>query len=198
GQKLQLDHEDYQILGVMPPRFAWFHDDVYIPLGATNDPDRIFIIDARLRAGVSKKVAEDSLQPLFASFASASPKRFPRGARLKILGINRGVEQRLTGTLTTLFGAVTLLLVIGCANVSILFLARSRARRHEIAVRSAIGASRVRIVQQLLAEALIVAMAGCALGVAGLYRGVPLILQAMPKESLPNEASVEVNLPVLL
>ena len=198
GRKLQLDHEDYQILGVMPPKFAWFHDDVYLPLGVTNDPDRVFMIDARLRTGVSQKVAEDSLQPLIASFASASSKRFPRGARLKILGINSGVEQRLTGTLTTLFAAVSLLLLIGCANVSILFLARSQGRSHEIAVRSAIGASRVRIVRQLLTETLIVSVAGCALGVAGSYRSIPLILRAMPKESFPNEASVELNLPVLL
>ncbi len=198
GRILQLDHEDYQIVGVMPPSFAWFHDDVYIPLRPTNDPERVFIIDARLKAGISRKAAEDSLQTLIRSFASANPKRFPPGVRLKVLGINSDVELRLAGTLKTLFGAVLLLLAIGCANVSILFLVRSACRRNELAVRSAIGASRSRLVRQLLVEALLVAVGGCSLGVVVAYLAVPTILKGMPENSFPNEASVEVNAYVLL
>lgn len=198
GQTLQLDRKDYQIIGVMPPSFEWFHDDVYIPLQLTNDPERVFIIDARLRPGISRQAAEDALQPLIAQFATASPKRFPPGARLKVLGINSRAEQRLAGTLTTLFGAVALLLVIGCANVSVLLLARSAGRGNELAVRSAIGASRARLVRQMLAEALLVGACGCVFGILIAYGAVPWLLRAVPRDSLPNEASVEVNGYVLL
>lgn len=198
GQMLQLDHEDYRIIGVMPPQFAWFHDDVYIPLRSTNDPDRAYIIDARLKAGISRKAAEDSLQSLIGSFAIASPKRFPPDVRLKVKGMNSAVEEKLGGTLKSLFGAVLLLLVIGCANVSILFLVRSASRSNELAVRSAIGASRYRLVRQLLVEAFVVGVGGCSLGVLIANLAVPAILRNMPENSFPNEASVEVNGYVLL
>jgi predicted permease len=198
GQMLQLDRENYRIIGVMPPQFAWFRDDVYIPLRSTNDPDRTYIIDGRLKAGVSRKVAEDSLQATIASFAIASPKRFPPDVRLKVRGMNSAVEEKLGGTLKSLFGGVLLLLVIGCANVSILFLVRSVCRSGELAVRSAIGASRFRLVRQLLVEALLVGTGGCTLGVLVANVAVPGILRSMPQNSFPNEAAVEVNGYVLL
>ncbi|MGI9069847.1 MAG: ABC transporter permease [Bryobacteraceae bacterium] len=193
GKTLQLDHEDYRIIGVVPLQFAWFHSDVYVPLRLTNDPDRVSMIDARLKSGITIKAAEDGLQPLIESFAKESPKHFPRSVRLRISNLNAAVEKRLTGTLSVLFIAVTLLLAVGCANVSILLLTRATARRHELAVRAAIGASRQRIIRQLLTEALLLAMMGCLVGVAVAYRSVPFILRKMPENSFPNEAAIHVN-----
>lgn len=198
GKTLQLDHEDYRIIGVVPLQFAWFHSDVYVPLRLTNDPDRVSMIHARLKPGVTIKAAEDSLQPLIESFAKESPKHFPRSVRLRISNLNAAAEKRLTGTLSVLFIAVTLLLAVGCANVSILLLTHTTARRHELAVRAAIGASRRRIIRQLLTEALLLAMMGCLVGVAVAYRSVPFILGKMPENSFPNEAAIQVNGSVLL
>ncbi len=106
--------------------------------------------------------------------------------------------QDLRGTLYLLFGAVALLLAIGCGNVSILLLARGTARQHELAVRSAVGASRFRIVRQLLTESLLLALIGAGLGVVLAYRALGFIVARLPEYSFPHEADFHVNLPVLL
>ena len=88
---------------------------------------------------------------------------------MQVEGLNDWVVKSIGGTLYLLFGAVGLLLAIGCGNVSILLLARGTARQHELAVRAAIGANRRRIVRQLLTESLLLATIGAALGVALAY-----------------------------
>jgi len=104
----------------------------------------------------------------------------------------------LRGTLHVLFAAVGLLLAIGCGNVSILQLARGTARRHELAVRSAVGASRFRIVRQLLTESLLLSLIGAGLGVVLAYQALGSIVARLPEYSFPHEADFHVNLPVLL
>jgi cell division protein FtsX len=89
------------------------------------------------------------------------------------------------------------LLAIGCANVSILLLSRANARQHEFAVRSALGASRERVVKQHFTEALLLAGIGCILGVCFGYVSIPLILRWLPENSFPNNAAIQVNGPVL-
>ncbi len=90
-----------------------------------------------------------------------------------------------------------LLLAIGCGNVSILLLARGTSRQHEFAVRTAIGASRGRIIRQLLTESLLLSLTGAALGVLLAYRALALIVELLPKYSFPHEAAIQINLPVL-
>jgi predicted permease len=194
---LQLDHEDYKIIGVAPPSFTWFRSDVYVPLRLMNDPDRISTIDARLKPGITLKAAEARLQPLIESFAKETPKHFPPNVKLQVTRLNAEAELRFQGTLTVLFVAVTLLLAVGCANVSILLLSRASARQHELAVRAALGASHKRVVKQLFTEALLLAGLGCLFGVALAYAGIPLILQWLPENSFPNRAAIQVNGPVL-
>ena len=87
--------------------------------------------------------------------------------------------------------------MIGCGNVSILLLARGTAREHEFAVRSAVGATGVRIVRQLLTESLALAVSGAALGVLLAYRTVAFIVTLLPEFSFPHEAAIRINLPVL-
>ncbi len=112
-------------------------------------------------------------------------------------GLNEDFLKQIGGTLSLLFCAVALLLAIGCGNVSILLLARGTARQHEFAVRAAIGASRRRIIRQLLTESLLLSLTGAGLGILLAYRLVAIIVEMLPKYSFPHEAAISINLPVL-
>jgi predicted permease len=105
-------------------------------------------------------------------------------------------QQDLGRTLALLLAGVVLLLIIGCANCSILLLARGRARQHELAIRTAIGASRWRIVRQLLVEALVISCTGAVLGVAASYWLARLPLLLSP-DSFPAESIIRINAPIL-
>ena len=115
-----------------------------------------------------------------------------------MVGLNEDFLKQIGGTLSLLFCAVALLLAIGCGNVSILLLARGTARVHEFAIRAAIGASRRRIIRQLLTESLLLSLTGTALGVLLAYRLVAIIVAMLPQYSFPHEAAIKINLPVLL
>jgi predicted permease len=104
---------------------------------------------------------------------------------------------KFAGTLVLLFGAVLTLLIIGCANVSILLLARGTVRQHELAVRASVGAGRNRLIRQLLTESVVLSATGAVLGVLAAYKGVTLIVAALPIFSFPHEAAVHVNGTVL-
>lgn len=198
GKTLQLDHKTYTIVGVAAPRFIWYSADVYLPLKLTHNPETRLMVDLLLRPGVTKDQADAQLQPLLEQFAKENPKQFPDRFKVHVEGLNEWVVQEIGATLYLLLGGVALLLAIGCANVSILLLARGAARQQELAVRSALGAKRRRIVRQLLTESLLLAGAGAGLGVAmayGLLAGIRLLL---PKYAFAPEVVININVPVLL
>ena len=118
---------------------------------------------------MTHEAADAALEPLLEAFAKDMPKHFPEHFRVKVEGLNEWVVRGIGGTLYLLLGAVALLLAIGCGNVSILLLARGTARQQELAVRAAVGASRSRMVGQLLTESLLLAAIGAALGVLTAY-----------------------------
>ena len=128
------------------------------------DPGRTSIVNLLLRPGVTHAEANAALQPLVEQFAKYMPQDFPDVFRVQVLGLNDWVVDSMGGTLYLLFGAVMLLLLIGCGNVSILLLARGTARQRELAVRTALGARRMRIICQLLTESLLIAAIGAVLG----------------------------------
>jgi putative ABC transport system permease protein len=199
GQNIQLVRKNYTIVGVAAPRFTWDDGDVYLPLKITPDPVKSFYVGLRLKPGVSHVMADAALFPLIQEFAKESPKHFPADHfQFHVIGLNDDFVHRLGGTLYLLFSAVALLLAIGCGNVSILLLARGTARTHEMAVRTAIGASRTRIIRQLLTESLVVSFAGAGLGILFAYRALALIVSLLPKFSFPHEAAIQINLPVLV
>jgi predicted permease len=199
GKPLQLVRKTYNVVGVAAPRFAWGDADVYLPLKITQDRTRNYYVGLRLKPRVSHPAADSALQTVIEQFRKETPTHFPTGQiKLHVVGLNEDFVKQLGGTLYLLFAAVAFLLLIGCGNVSILQLARGASREHEFAVRAAIGASRRRLIRQMLVEALSLSITGAGLGVLLAYRATSLIAGLLPKYSFPHEAAIRINLPVLL
>jgi len=204
GRTLEINHAPYTIIGVMPRNFA-FNDsngvgDVYLPgglmRGLFNVPYLAYIPWIKLRPQVTLAAANAALEPIVRQFAQQHPDRFPDHWHLALQPIIVPYQQETGGTLTLLLAGVVLLLIIGCANCSILLLARGRTRQAELAIRSAIGASRWRIVRQLLVEAVVISCTGAVLGVAASYWLAKLPLMLSP-DSFPAESVIRINAPIL-
>jgi predicted permease len=197
GKTLELDHEIYTVIGVVPPRFTWGDSDVYIPALPTADPHEYWLSFVKLKPGTKFPVAEAEFQVLADQFAKQD-KNYPQERKAKIVTLNEQVLGQFAGTLTLLFSAVLALLIIGCANVSILLLARGTARQHELAVRVSVGAGRRRLIRQLLTESVVLSVTGAALGVLAAYKGVAALAAFLPYYSFPHEAAIHVNAIVLV
>ena len=197
GRTIQLVHKTYTIVGVLPSRFTWWDADVYIPLKVSSGATETYDPTIRLKPGVTQAAANAELQPLLEQFAKETPSHFPKKFRAHITGLNEAYVAHLGHSLFLLFGAVGLLLIIGCANVSILLLARGTARQQELAVRAAIGASRWRIQRQLLTEALALSLTGALGGILLAYRLLSVLVSWLPEYSFPHEVVISTNLPVL-
>jgi putative ABC transport system permease protein len=198
GRTLQLVRKNYQIVGVMPPRFRWRDADIYVPLKVRFEPNIYLGVSLKIRPGFSVAEANTELQPILQEFATQTPGRYPDWFRVNLRSIIEMYARPMGPRLFLLLGAVTSLLLIGCANVSILLLVRGAHRQQELAVRAAIGAGRARIVRQLLTEALAIAVVGAALGVLVAWKGLALIVALVPTNSFAAESVIEMNLPVLL
>ena len=197
GKTIELDHKVYTIIGVAAPRFTWGDSDVYVPYIPTDDPHDYRNSFIKLKPGVTLEAANAELQPIILSFKDRDPKGYAPVVSTKTVTLNEQVLGQFSGTLMLLFGAVVLLLVIGCANVSILMLARGTARMHELALRSSVGASRWRIMQQLLTESVLLSLVGAIIGIGLAYAVVKWIAAALPYYSFPHEAAIHVSIPVL-
>src|SRR6202047_3166297 len=193
GQTIELDHALYSVIGVAAPRFTWGDSDVYVPGTPTADPHDYWMAFIKLKPGAKHPAAAAELQVLVDRFVKDDPRDFRRDRKVAIVTLNEEVLGRFSGTLVLLFVAVIALLVIGCANVSILLLAKGIARQHELAVRASIGASRGRLIRQLLSEAVLLSLAGAGLGVLAAYRGVSTLSSMLPLYSFPHEAAIRVN-----
>jgi putative ABC transport system permease protein len=196
GKPIRLVQKTYTILGVMPPRFGWLGADVYLPLNLSTSATITYGFDIKLKPGTTRAAAAAELEPLFQQFAKETPNHFPKHYRLVVQDLNHYFS-KLGKTLNLLFGAVGLLLMIGCANVSILLMARGTARQHEFGVRAAVGASGFRIIRQLLTESLLLAVSGATIGVLLAYGSLNAIVSRLPEYSFPGEADFHINFPVL-
>jgi predicted permease len=204
GRTLEMDHAAYTIVGVMPRSFA-FNDiagvgDVYLPISlmrpVASGPPIAYLPWIKLRPHVTLAAANAELLPIVLEGKKRTPENSPDHRHLALQPIIVPYQQDLSGTLALLLAGVVLLLIIGCANCSILLLARGRTRQHELAIRTAIGASRWRIVRQLLVEAVVISCTGAVLGVAASYWFAKLPLLLSP-DSFPAESVIRINAPIL-
>jgi putative ABC transport system permease protein len=198
GKSIQLERKTYAVLGVMPIRFTWGDGDVYLPLKMPHDQGHVYETFIKLKPGVGLEAAEAEFRPMMQRFDKERPNFYPANFRIAMRKMGAFYTRDLRVTLYFLFGSVSLLLLIGCSNVSILLLARGTTRYHELAIRSALGASRFQIVLQLLTESLLLALLGAGIGVLLAYRALDFIVARLPEYSFPHEADFHVNVPVLL
>ena len=204
GRTLVLDGTSWTVIGVMPPRFEWNIADLWLPaaLDRRDDPrtprgNRAF--QAHLRPGVSAKEAEAQLNVIGARRAQAYPNDYPPQYHFQVIKVVDWVVRDFRSVLYTLFGAVSLLLVIACCNVANMLLARASIREREIAIRAAIGASRSRIVRQLLVESGLLAAGGLIAGTLMAYGGIQALAQLLPPgQGVSWETQIRLDRPVLL
>lgn len=202
GKQLRLNDQVRTVIGVMPKRFMWRGADVYLPVvlrrGQTVEGIRSVHLLGRLKPGITPVQAEADLHPIIADLKQREPDQFPQQWQVGLLSFKETFPSAIRENLWILFGAVGLLLLIACANVSNLLLAKAGERRREMTVRAAMGASRGRILRQLLTESFLIAVAGGTLGVLFAVWSLPALLSLVPPNTIPDESEVTLNLPVLL
>jgi len=202
GKTLRLNDRPHTIVGVMPPRFGWYgNDGFWLPLSLARTDLQWTNPIARLAPGVSKQSAEEQLRAFNQRLAQEKPSTFPKQGFTTTLMNYLDVtvaSGEMRSSLRLLLGGVAFLLLIACANVANLQLARGTARAREMAVRMSIGADRRRLLRQLLTESVFLSLAGGVLGVLFAFAATNIIVGLMPEFYVPNESRVTINVPVML
>ena len=198
GRAIVLDGRTYTVVGVLPAGFQFFEDtDIMVPLRPEMPAiyrDRsvnALAVVARLKPGIGISEAESELNTIQKGLAQRYPDA-NRGEGAAVWPFKKEFIGDVQGTLILLFGAVSLVLFIACANVANLLLVRANVRQREFGVRAALGASRSRMIRQVLTESVLLAIAGGVLGIVVAAGALRLFLRAMP-ETLPHSGTIGLN-----
>lgn len=205
GREIILDGRAFTVVGVMPPRCRFSGAEVWIPAGLEADTElmrnRVMRMNTwafgRKKTGATLEEVNTELGVIASRIAAQYPdtnRNF--GARANLLA--ESVTGPVREPLLMLLGAVAFVLLIACANVANLLLARSATRQREFSVRAALGAGRTRLIRQVLLEVLPLAVLGSAAGILAAIWGLQALLSLLPANAIPAEAEITMNLPVML
>jgi predicted permease len=204
GKEIRMNGEPYTVVGVLSPGiYDRFNSQVWVPLVFITDPNQTpqsMLVMARLRDGVSLEQAQAEMNGIAGQLQSESPQtNVNRGVSVEALHLDF-LTPATRRNLWLLLGAVGFLLLIACVNVANLLLARGTSRQREVAVRAALGASRIRLFTQFFTESLVLAFLGGAFGILLVGVIIDLIQAVMPPVGtmLPSEADIRISIPVLL
>nr|HEV7953462.1 ABC transporter permease [Candidatus Acidoferrales bacterium] len=205
GKAITLSGKSYVVVGVIPASFSLYANpsEVYVPIGQWNDPtfrDRKVSFGthafARLKPGVTLQQAQADMDVVARNLAAEYPEA-DKGMGIVLVPLKEDMVGDIQPILLMLLGAVGFVLLIACANVANLLMARSTGRTREFAIRSALGAGRARVIRQLLTESVLLAIAGGGLGLLIAYSGTKAVLRTLP-QALPRAHEVGLDLRVVL
>lgn len=204
GRTIEIDNRPVVVVGVMPRGFRLYLGpgvdvatrlDVLVPRGRgwDDDPARTTVTIARLRPGVTAAAAQAAVDAAIARVVAANPAAYRTGAiRVSLATLDRDVVSAVAAPLLALAAAVAFVLLVACANLTNLLLARGASRSREIALRASIGASPSRIMRQLVAEGLVIGAVGAVAGLLLAEWGVALLVQLAPS-TLPRVEAIQID-----
>jgi predicted permease len=203
GKQLTLNGQQFTVIGITPPNFQFAADaDVSVPIGLSAERFKLRGKDpginafAQLKAGTSIETANAELNTIAARLEQQYPET-NTGRRVHVESLRETVVGQVRPTLLTLLGAVGFVLLIACANVANLLLTRSAGRQREMAIRTALGAGRARILRQLFTESAVLALAGGVVGLLLAIWGTSVISSYIP-EGIPRMSELGIDGRVLL
>jgi putative ABC transport system permease protein len=188
GRAITLRGQSLTVVGIMPPGFRFPGEvDLWAPLTPVLNRQlrhqafmgRLTVL-ARLRPGVTPEAARADLSVILERQRRDSPRRYSFVQQVRVIKLSETLDTNVRRALLVMFGAVVFVLLIACANVANLLLARAETRQKEIAIRAAVGAGRLRLVRQLLTETLLLSVAGAAAGLPAAKLGVKLLIAMSP------------------
>jgi len=210
GRTVRLNESTFTVVGVLPANFQ------PVPLSQSDDAREMFAplgyelsfqdacrgcqhlrLVARMKPGIAIGAAAAELKTVMQGIVAEHPEVYKPGTTVALTTLHDRIFGRVSLALWVLAGAVSFVLLIACANVANLLLARATGRSKELALRVALGAGRGRLIRQLLSETLVLAMAGGMLGVGLAWLGTSVVAAAAPRE-IPRIAEVRVDLPALM
>jgi putative ABC transport system permease protein len=203
GKTILLNDEQFEVIGILQPGFRFPGEEIQLwrPMVSNSQEMRsrvrhFLTVYARLKEGTTLEQSTVEMDRIGSELAQEFPNsNSTHGAH--VVSLKESLVGEVSGAMLILLGAVSLLLLIACANVANLLLARSAAREKEIALRSALGARRIRIVRQLLTESMLLSIVGGTLGVLLALWGVELLAHQVPSE-VPRLHDLTPDVPVLL
>ena len=207
GAVMTLNGRPRTLVEITPPRYVLVGCDIWIPTytghtdivnGETGNLPMYLETSEHLKPGVTIQQAQADVNDVIRHIATLYPTDFPNEFTVQVMSVANLVAGDFKGMLLALMGAVLMLLLIACTNIANLLLARATAREKEIAIRTALGASRNRLIRQLLVESFLISVLACIFGCFLAYFGVKEVAARLPVDSLTPSISIELNFRVLL